>query len=368
IKFLLLLVFLSHAFELIDTLWTKSYGGKKNDYLFGLKELPKKGFVAIGEARSWGQGDADVWFLKLDTSGEVLLSKTFGTTGFDGGRDIVPTNDGGYLLLGSTPGKTNTRSDIWLVKIDSLGNKIWEKTYGDTAEETAFTLISLSNNELTICARYAETGVITSNGSNYGTLLINIDSVGNIKWSKKYVGITSYAVGAKPVVGEGFVFVGDKGSMNNAYCLRINSAGDTLWSNGSVGPSYAISPTSDKGFVITGYVSGYNSTINRYYRDVRLLKMDSTGKTIFSTSFGGTEAYYTAEGYGVVQLSDGGYLVCGYIESPIGDTWLLRMNQDGDTVWTKRTLSMMALPIKFIPISSGGFAMLGRTTIRGQDS
>ena len=99
------------------------------------------------------RGDHDFWIVKIDSLGNKTWDKTFGGTELDSCRQAIVTADGGYLLVGDTNsslGSDITQSgqggrDYWVVKIDALGNKLWDKRFGGSGNDVPNRVITTSD-------------------------------------------------------------------------------------------------------------------------------------------------------------------------------------------------------------------------------
>ena len=110
--------------------WDKFYGGMHMET--GFKSMPTRdgGFIILAQTHSYGAGSGDIWVLKISDSGTVLWDKTYGNEGFDIGNDICLSNDNGYMIVGTTNSKKTNSLDAYVIKIDSIGNVLWDQVYG----------------------------------------------------------------------------------------------------------------------------------------------------------------------------------------------------------------------------------------------
>ncbi len=106
----------------------------RNDYLY-----------TIGTTGSLGDPNGDIHFLKLDVNGNVLVEKTFGGNGIERGIRLAATSDGNFILIGTTESKGAGAKDIWVIKVDSGGNVIWDKTFGGIENDDPADVIQLEN-------------------------------------------------------------------------------------------------------------------------------------------------------------------------------------------------------------------------------
>src|SRR3989339_43124 len=114
-----------------DTMWSRTFGGTKNDWARDILVTADSGYVVCGATESFGAGGSDVYLLRLDKNGNLAWSKTFGTEANDGGYSICQSLDGGFVVTGYT----NDYQDVYLVKTDTNGNAVWTKTIaGDSPD------------------------------------------------------------------------------------------------------------------------------------------------------------------------------------------------------------------------------------------
>src|SRR6185503_1334012 len=112
------------------TTWAKTYGGGADEsgasgYIISVQQTSEGGYVVAGETDSFGTG-GDFWLLKLDSDGNIEWEKAYGGTEFDIAYSVQQTSDGGYIAAGSTL-SFGSGLDAWLLKLDSDGNIEWEK-------------------------------------------------------------------------------------------------------------------------------------------------------------------------------------------------------------------------------------------------
>lgn len=118
------------ASEPPPTEWSETYGGAGYDFAVSVIQTSDGGYAMTGETNSFGAGGRDFWLVKTDSAGNIEWNKTYGGAGSDYGRSVVQTVDGGYAITGWTYSFGAGSADFWLVKVDSSGNMQWSKTYG----------------------------------------------------------------------------------------------------------------------------------------------------------------------------------------------------------------------------------------------
>ncbi|MFH1321671.1 MAG: T9SS type A sorting domain-containing protein [Bacteroidota bacterium] len=121
----------------------------------------------------------------------------------------------------------------------------------------------------------------------------------------------------------------------DVYLIKTSSTGDTLWTKAYGGTDedkgWSVQQTSDGGYIITGYTGSFGAGSF----DVYLIKTNSSGDTLWTKVYGGTSG---DGGYSVQQTADSGYIITGYTNS-FGagsyDVYLIKTNSSGNTLWTK---------------------------------
>ena len=118
-----------------DSLWSRAYGGVNHETCYSVWQTSDGGYILGGSAQSYGAGGTDFWVVKTDSSGDSLWSRTFGGSDDEECRSVRPTMDGGYILAGKTWSFGNQTGDFWLVKIDADGDSLWSLTFGGHNED-----------------------------------------------------------------------------------------------------------------------------------------------------------------------------------------------------------------------------------------
>ena len=242
-----------------DTVWTKNYGGIGYELGLEIIETSDSNFVLIGTTDSYGAGNNDIYLIKMNGLGDTLWSRTFGTSESDYGSSLKETFDGGLIITGYTS------SNVILIKTDPDGIVEWTKTYDQF--ETA-TYVNLTTDGGYIISGYK--------GSNSRPYLIKTDANGDTVWTKTY-GWYGIARSVFEKSGGGYVFTGQISTQGNpdAILASIDESGNQLWYDifGETGSDFgkSMSITPDSLYVIVGGTTSYgNGSL-----DVYLLKADN---------------------------------------------------------------------------------------------
>ena len=180
-----------------------------------------------GFTESIGAGSWDVYILKLDGSGEKIWEKTYGGTFADVANAIQQTADGGYIVAGFTESIGAGGRDVYIIKLDGSGERVWEKTFGGILDDEA---LSIHQNK---DKSYTFAGYIGS-GNATDMYLAQLDESGTIKWERTF---------------------GEAGE-DKAYEVR---------------------QTADGGFIVAGYTHP-DDAIAEYDDDMYVLKLNKTGE------------------------------------------------------------------------------------------
>ncbi|PVX24404.1 MAG: hypothetical protein CW691_07735, partial [Candidatus Bathyarchaeum sp.] len=171
--------------------WNQTYGGPDHDSCRSLVATSDGGYALLGFVSSSDDagaplgffGNLDVWLVKVDSLGNLQWNQTYGGSGLDSVSTLIETNDGGYALGCSTASFGAGSADFWLIKVDSVGNLQWSQTYGGSGTEYSNSLVA------TLDGGYALAGSTSSFGAGSADVwLVKVDSVGNLEWNQTYGG------------------------------------------------------------------------------------------------------------------------------------------------------------------------------------
>jgi len=166
--------------------WNKTFGGSGDDYGYSVQETSDGGYVIAGATGSYGAGNDDVWLIKADSSGNGTWDKTFGGSGLDWSHSVRQTSDGGYIIAVSTDSYGAGNDDVWLIRADSSGNVTWDKTFGGSGDDYGHSVQETSDEGYVIAGATGSYGA-----GNDDVWLIKTDSSGNAVWDKTLGGSNS---------------------------------------------------------------------------------------------------------------------------------------------------------------------------------
>ncbi|QNF32130.1 T9SS type A sorting domain-containing protein [Adhaeribacter swui] len=332
-------------------IWDKRYGGSDNDYLSRVIQTQDGGYLLGGSSFSGkggdktqsSQGDRDYWVIKVDAQGNKQWDKRFGGTGDDELVKVVQLASGDYVLGGHSNSPTSGdktqgsqgKTDYWLIKISKNGIKLWDKRYGGTAIENLGSFTETANGGFllagtSLSGQGHDKSASSRGGSDYW--VVQTDQAGNLLWDKTYGGSgndKAYSVGRS---GNSFFLAGTSNSGANGdktqssrggkdfWLIKISSTGDKLWDKRYGGTANdelsASSITTDGGIALAGKSNsgaGADKTQSNQGRsDYWLVQVDANGNLQWDQRFGGSRS---DELRVVTQTQDGGFLLGGQSDS-----------------------------------------------------
>ncbi len=290
--------------------WTKTIGGNNIDVGNSITQTSDGGYVIVGYTGSYGAGNYDVYLIKLDSIGNVKWTRTVGGTGYDYGNSVVQAKDGGLVISGYTGSFGAGSYDVYVVKLDSVGNLKWTKTIGGTGDDEGNSIT------LTKDGGYAITGGTQSFGAGKEDVyVVKLDSLGNLKWTKTIGGTGDDAGNAIIQTNDnGYAITGQSdsyvGGGLDEYIVKLDSTSNLKYAK-AIGNGYeegnSIVQTLSGSIVSVGYTSEYTystGSSNAAY----IVELDTSGN-LASTEAIAVE-YYT-QGNSIVQTKDKGFAIAG---------------------------------------------------------
>jgi hypothetical protein len=325
----ILLCFSSVSSAQASSNWNKTFGGTGNDSARSLVATPDGGYAIAGVTDSFGAGSTDFWLVKTDANGVMEWNRTYGGTGSDEAYSLVTTPDGGYAIAGSTNSFgaggggifAEAYTEVWLVKTDSLGNMQWNKTYGEPRNETYY-------------SRAGAKALVTTSDGGYAIA----------GWKLYYIE----------------EFEGMPLSIYTDFWLvKTGALGNMQW-NKTYGYEFgsdvarSLIATSDGGYAIAGSGAWWAD-------DLLLVKTDANGVMEWNRTYGGDSNDCA---YSLIATSDGGYAIAGELGDINGasDFWLVKTDAFGNMQWNQTygvLYLFMEAAYSLAATSDGGYVMAG---------
>ncbi|MCK9565332.1 MAG: hypothetical protein M0Q43_04715, partial [Methanothrix sp.] len=314
-----------------EPIWDSFLGGQ----ITSIQPTTEGGYVLAGNYWRGGLVSRNgMWLIKLDELGNEVWNKTYLIDEDKIALSVVVTSDGGYLLAGGplhgnegyTPGyqgSVNTHGAS-LVRTDADGNELWNRTYRDSMDEFYSIQTAIDGN-------YILAGKVEVRTGNGDAWIMKTDANGNEIWSKTFgsysvlheqVPLNDCAYSVQQTTDKGYILAGAAG--NSAWLTKTDENGNELWNR-----------TYEKGERSKFYsiqptingeymIAGYTVQQDSAQWDGLVVKTDSRGNEIWNKTFDIGDDYDCF--YSIQHASDGGYILAG----PGG---LIKIDSNGNELW-----------------------------------
>lgn len=288
-------------------IWEKNLGGSESEEARSVITNKNGGAVIAGLSSSKNVdltrnlGSYDYWIVQLNETGSIKWQKSFGGNLSDYARSIQPTIDGGYLVAGYSSSRNGDLSqnsgstDIWIIKLDAMGNLVWQKSIGGKDMEQALSM------EMTPQGDYIIAGLSQSKETKGDYWILKLDKEGGIIWEKKLGGTDHEEV-------------------------------------------FGITSSADNGCILAGYSKSTDGDLKENYgkEDYWIVKLDANGEIAWKQTLGGSDSDIAID---VEKNPSGGYLVVGSSSSNdgnvksaegkknIGSYWVVSLSEEGELLW-----------------------------------
>jgi hypothetical protein len=306
-----------------EVVWEQDFGGQGGGGLsigVAVSGTVDGGYLAAGHSNDFKTdmaSDLDFYVIRTDGSGTPLWERTYGTELPDRLKSVCPTSDGGWLLIGESERMAaqllDESSDIYLVRIDRNGEKLWDRVY---ESQTAF--------ERVFAARETAGG-----GFELPVVTDGVFSIVRIDRD------------------------GEKTGETERVTVYSGGNSETFW----------IAPISGGGYILTGEVM--NAGIG--FKELMLVRFDAGGSKVWERIFGGPRK---ESGSFVVKLREGGFAAVGVTESAQdenGDLYIVRTDEPGESVWSLSCgTAAVESGLHILEKEDGGLLALGESKMVGQ--
>jgi PKD repeat protein len=343
--------------------WDRTLGGSSDDFFYRIINTADSGYLMLANSRSPASGDIaevphgifDVWAVKLNSAGVTEWEKRYGGTSVNGGTSAVPLAGGGFMIGGYTDspisGDVSEDSygsyDFWVLRIDNVGNIIWDKRYGGNDIETISRIFRTEDGGFLLAGSSGSgiSGLKTQDNyvnGQYDMWFVKIDSSGNFIWDKIIGSLDNdtrmdivqtsdqhYFIASSTGAGIG----GDKtepsygiSGVTDFWVMRTDTALNILWDHGVGGSGHEddfgnVFETDEGNYMLAGTsysdTNMWKSQQNNGPENTWIVLIDTNGNKVWDkTVFTGYT--HTEMGFGI-QLSDGCYLFANDGDGMVAD-------------------------------------------------
>lgn len=321
-----------------DIEWQVTLGGTGLDEAKAVKQTPDGGFIIAGQSNSTNgdvtgnHGNEDYWVVKLNGDGSINWQKSLGGSGIDLARSVDTTTDGGIIVAGSSTSNNGDvtgnhgNADYWIVKLNGDGAIQWQKSLGGSNSDGAYSVQQTNDGGYIVAGTTTSTdGDVTGNSGGIKQWIVKLNSTGTIQWQKLLNG--GMEIDIEQDSDNSFIVAFG----NKIY--KLDASGNTQWdwTGGWNDQIYSVKPTNDNGFIATGRDGTSNSSLNYW-----VVKLNASGNEQWKKIIGNEESYDEARD--VQPTFDGGYIVIGtkYIDNEIPpNVWTVKLDNLGNIEWEK---------------------------------
>jgi hypothetical protein len=333
------------------------------------------GYLVGGQSLTSNPYEIDAFILNIDLFGNAFWQfKVQDTTLL---TTILSSTilDGKYYFAGELPDFVNSKATGFILKADSSGNFIWQKSIGGNISSSIYNIISSSDGNLVMSGWIQDTVTQYWQGN-----LIKTDTSGNILWNKTYQGIYNSAITAvKELPNGNFVLIGRTefvlGS-GKIWFLLVDDVGNLISTNsyfmGSMGITnyfqvgFSLDFTIDSGYIIGGH-GGITPNVTRGV----IVKLNSSGQVdwykMLTENPDGTGNLWMSKVYRIKQLADSSFILTGYLQAGPNQDYkmiLIKLDFNGNELWrrsynTVNGYDTYGYDMDVTP--DGGYILTGRT-------
>ena len=163
-------------------IWSKYLGGDDDDEGYGVA-ISKDGFYVAGYTQSFGHGGQDFFLLKYNARGKLQFVKAYGGDDDDVLKSVTATKDGGCVVAGFTKSFESKHSDIDIIRYSKKGKMLWHKIYGFKSKEWANSVTPTENGGFLVAGTTKSFGF-----GNYDFYMLELNAKGSSKWANVYGG------------------------------------------------------------------------------------------------------------------------------------------------------------------------------------
>ncbi|MDK2886881.1 MAG: hypothetical protein PWP54_1459, partial [Thermosipho sp. (in: thermotogales)] len=324
--------------------WQYTYGGSSNDLGYSILKTVDGGYVVVGYTNSNDYdiknnfGGFDFMLLKLDKNGKLEWERTYGGSGYDLAYSIDHTQDNGYIIAGYTNSNDGNilenkgEFDAWIIKLDNLGNIIWQKTFGSSGIDFAKSIKQTKDGGYIVAGwTTSNDGDIEFNNGFSDYWILKLDDKGKIVWQKVLGGSNQDIAESITEVKDGYIVVGHSNSndgdvkenkgKDDVWIVKLDFNGNILWTKTIGGNDFdyatSVFATKDGGFIVSINTTSSDGDIpkNNGKNDILLIKFDNDGNVIWKKVFGGSNDDYVY----TLKETNNGYVIVGNTNSNDGD-------------------------------------------------
>ena len=300
-----------------------------------VKLTGEDGYIFAGSIGHSGRYDEDIWIIKINGKGEKVWDTTYGGPGNERATCVRETSDGNFIVAGWRSPFAFGADDVWVLKLDKNGNQIWEKTFGDAVREEA------SSIQQTQDGGYIVAGFKESTDYSYDFWFIKLDKNGNKIWDKVYgTPKDDIAYSIQQTQNGGYIVAGAVTPINrgasNAWIIKLDEKGNKVWDN--IYESYSakfIQQNKNGSYLLVGNDSSHR---------LKFQNIDKDGNKLWAKTYNSAVDSWSLNSYNfsLINDSDGGFVLAEYMKLKktedrysYPDLYLkvIKLDKNGNELW-----------------------------------
>jgi hypothetical protein len=315
-------IFLMKVDGVGNELWDRIFCSEHGAWKGSVQQTIDRGYIVCGNKwEDTTMSASDMWLIKTDANGNKLWDKTFE----HGCANSVQQTTDGYIICGNNQIGT-VRGDIWLIKTDDKGNRLWDKTFGDG---TGYSIVHSVDDGYVICGEAPVAG--STSWTDQGIVMAKTDAIGHTLWNRVLErgdgrSIRQTKDGGYMVCGTDF---GKRGEDAKVLLIRTDENGNKLWDKvvGDNAMGTSVLQTIDSGYIVCADI--ISSPLSWPWRllggaptpkvSLWLIRTDANGNRLWDKTFDGYEIN------SFQPTTDGGYIMCGS-RHPMYETLLVKLS------------------------------------------
>src|ERR1043165_2894910 len=356
--------------------WQRALGGSGGDAAYSLQQTADSAYVVAGSTSSLdgdvtgliGDGSTtDFWIVRLDKQGNLDWQKCYGGPNDEQANAVQETYDHGFIVAGYTNSNDSDVSgnhghfDYWILKLDSLGNLLWQKCLGGEKDDKAFSIQQTADSGYIVAGySFSSDGNVTGNHGSKDYWVVKLDTGGNVMWQKSLGGSSNdFANYIQQTTDGGYIVAGFSTSNDgdvtgnhggeDYWIVKLDTLGNIMWQKslgGSSDEEATFVQQIVSGYIVAGYSKSLEGDVtgNHGHNDYWIVKLDTGGNIIWEKSYGGSDDDYATS---IHQVDDSAYIVSGSSVSNdydvtgnhggfiYGDYWIVKLDTAGAIIWEK---------------------------------
>lgn len=357
--------------------WQSCFGGSNWETSYDILSVDD-GYLIAGSTRSddgdisYFNGMSDIWLVKISKSGDLLWEKTYGGSKGEGSTRILKAGEGSFYIIGASNSSDGdisydpypTTWDLWILKIDSEGNILWEEIYGGNGDETVWTGTTTDDGGLVALVwTGSNDGDVSNHYGLYDAWLLKVNSDGEKQWDftlgspGQDVGQAiiqtsdgGFLVGISSILFEGgnITCTPHNTDYSEAVLVKLDANLNIEWDRcygGSNSEGVTTIIEKSDGYVFGGFTYSNDGDVsgNHGKHDIWIVKVDFDGNIMWQNCLGGTESEFIDK---ISNNENADYFISGYTKSNNGDVsgnhsnseydadiWIVNLDNNGELLW-----------------------------------